>query len=222
MSFATLSEMNSRRPKPTFTDNVQMFGSPPPAYDIDRQGSLAPKWYEWRYWGRRKWIMIGVGAALIIAIIIAIAVGKHNRTHLYLLLAFSRSKCFKNMQSRDKHKWWRLTNLYAKDCPTEARSMPFSFYIAKWEFTNSCCVVVGRKDTRYPVYSRLQYTLAESREYLSLSTSPYSVLDMRIESLADSLQQTRAKISFKDSTTSLVMIPQLASYTMYQKYKPNN
>jgi len=100
MSFATIGDMATRRPTNNFTDNVQMFGAPPPAYEIDRQGSLAPKWYEWRYWGRRKWIMIGVGAALIIAIVIAIG------------------------------------------------------------------VVVGRKDNRYPDYTRLQYTLAESREFL--------------------------------------------------------
>lgn len=73
MSFATIGDMATRR-KETFTDNVQMFATPPPAYNLDREGSLSPRWYEWRYWGRRKWIMIGVGAALILAIVIAVAV----------------------------------------------------------------------------------------------------------------------------------------------------
>lgn len=83
--------MATRRPT-NFTDNVQMFGAPPPAYEIDRQGSLAPKWYEWRYWGRRKWIMIGVGAALIIAIVIAIGVvvgRKDNRYPTYNRLQYT-------------------------------------------------------------------------------------------------------------------------------------
>lgn len=49
-------------------------------------------------------------------------------------------------------------------------------------------VVVGRKDTRYPDYSRLQYTLAESREsFLLFCRSPLKWC-LSVKSLADSLR----------------------------------
>jgi hypothetical protein len=67
-----------------------MMGAPP-EYKVDRDDSLAPKWYEWRYWSKKIWMMIGVGIAIVIAIVIVVAVmvSKKDRYPDYSKLNYS-------------------------------------------------------------------------------------------------------------------------------------
>lgn len=55
----------------------------PPEYKLDRDGSLAPRWYEFRYWSKKKWIMIGVAFVLILVIVIAASVVATRRGGSY-------------------------------------------------------------------------------------------------------------------------------------------
>src|SRR4051794_9417358 len=77
MSFATLGEMAGRRKNNAYED-IQVaddFGQPrgaPTAYKIDRDDTLAPRWYDVRSWGWKKWAI--AGATLVIVIIILVVV----------------------------------------------------------------------------------------------------------------------------------------------------
>ncbi len=89
MSFATIGEMASRR-KNYASDEVHMMG-PPSTYAVDKEGTLAPRWYEFKHWSNKVWLLIGLGIAIIIAIIIVIAVvvSRNNRYPDYSKLNYS-------------------------------------------------------------------------------------------------------------------------------------
>jgi len=72
-------------------EGMEMGGSPRPMYKIDRDGTLAPRWYEHKYWSRKVWI--GIGAAVVIVIIIivvaAVEATKNSKYPDYSKLTYS-------------------------------------------------------------------------------------------------------------------------------------
>lgn len=81
MSFATISDMATRGRKPTFRDDVHMANTPD--YGFERQETLAPRWYEWRHWSKRKLIMIVVSVILVLVIIIIVGVVMSKKNGSY-------------------------------------------------------------------------------------------------------------------------------------------
>jgi len=63
----------------------------PPTYAVDKEDTLAPRWYEFKHWSKKVWLLVGLGIAIIIAIIIVIAVvvSRNNRYPNYSKLNYS-------------------------------------------------------------------------------------------------------------------------------------
>lgn len=84
MSFNTIGNMADR------TKNAFNMG-PPPAYKVEDEDTLAPKWYDAKRWGKKVWIAV---AAIIAIVIIIIVVGvvegeKKNKYPDYSKLSYS-------------------------------------------------------------------------------------------------------------------------------------
>jgi hypothetical protein len=96
MSFATISDMASRGKQATWRDDVRAVDGP--NHDFDRPETLAPKWYEWRHWSKRKWIMAGVTGVLLLVLIIVVAVvasRKNGSYPAYAALSYSLAETCK-------------------------------------------------------------------------------------------------------------------------------
>ncbi|TVY13130.1 putative glycosidase [Lachnellula arida] len=84
MSFNTIGGMADR------TKNAFNMG-PPPAYKVEDEDTLAPRWYDAKRWGKKVWIAV---AAIIAIVIIIIVVGvvegeKKNKYPDYSKLSYS-------------------------------------------------------------------------------------------------------------------------------------
>jgi hypothetical protein len=85
MSFATISDM-ARSRKQTFTVDVVE-----PRITAE---SMPPRWYEVRYWSKRRWVVVSVVVILVITVIVAVSVVMSRRnSHYpdYLPLAYGLS-----------------------------------------------------------------------------------------------------------------------------------
>jgi len=73
----------------------------PPAYRIDDEDTLNPRWYDVREWGKKIFIGIGVAVAIIIIIIVVavVEVEKANRYPDYSALSYSLSETCKYLVS---------------------------------------------------------------------------------------------------------------------------
>ena len=97
MSFATISDMASRSKNATFREDVRQVDGPT-NYAFDRSESLAPRWYEWRHWSKKKWIVAGVTGGLLLVIIIVVAVvatKKDGSYPAYAALSYSLAETCK-------------------------------------------------------------------------------------------------------------------------------
>lgn len=91
-SLGTISEMTSRSKNP-FQENIAM-GGPPPAYKIDADGTLSPRWYDVKAWGKRVWagVIAGIVIIIIIIVVVAVVVSKKNKYPDYSKLTYSLSE----------------------------------------------------------------------------------------------------------------------------------
>jgi len=91
MSFATLREMTGRGGGNGYQpqDNIQM--GAPPAYKVDREDSLAPRWWDIREWSRKKLILTGAGliAVIIILVVVIVEETKKNAYPNYTTLNYT-------------------------------------------------------------------------------------------------------------------------------------
>lgn len=70
-----------------FSDNMQMATSPghtpaPPKYELDREDTLNPHWYDVKSWGWKAWAGIGAVVAIII-IVVVVAVVEVEKANWY-------------------------------------------------------------------------------------------------------------------------------------------
>jgi hypothetical protein len=89
-----IGEMSSW-PKNQYSEGVNMVSrGQPPAYRIDDEDTLNPRWYDVREWGKKIWIGIGVAVAIIIIIVVVavVEVEKANRYPDYSALSYSLSE----------------------------------------------------------------------------------------------------------------------------------
>ena len=63
MSFNTIGNMADR------TKNAFHMG-PPPAYKVEDEDTLSPRWYDAKRWGKKVWIAVGAIIAIIIIIVV--------------------------------------------------------------------------------------------------------------------------------------------------------
>ncbi|RDL40908.1 uncharacterized protein BP5553_00887 [Venustampulla echinocandica] len=80
-------------------DGYEMNGPPAPKYEVDRAGTLAPRWYEYKHWNRRTWIGVGAVVVLVVVIIVATVAGvevakKNNRYPDYSKLTYKLSDTY--------------------------------------------------------------------------------------------------------------------------------
>lgn len=71
----------------------EMDSPPAPKYEVDRPDTLAPRWYEYRYWSRKAWIGVGIAVVVVVVVIIAAVAGvevskKNNRYPDYSKLTY--------------------------------------------------------------------------------------------------------------------------------------
>ena len=94
MSFATIGEMAGRR-KNNYSEDISMIHGgqmgPPPAYKLDREGTLAPHWWDVRGWSKKKMLLVVVGLVIlaVVIIIIAVEVSKKNSYPDYSALTYT-------------------------------------------------------------------------------------------------------------------------------------
>lgn len=64
---------------------------PPPAYKVDREDTLAPKWWDARHWSKKTYLFVGLGLAVLIAVLVVIIVEveKKNAYPNYSALSYS-------------------------------------------------------------------------------------------------------------------------------------
>jgi len=84
-------------PKNQYSEGVNMVSrEQPPAYRIDDEGTLNPRWYGVREWGKKIWIRIGAAVAVAVIIIIIVVavveVEKANRYPDYSALSYTLSE----------------------------------------------------------------------------------------------------------------------------------
>jgi hypothetical protein len=89
MSFATIGQM--LRGKNNYHQNIDMANGSPPQYKVDREDTLAPRWWNVREWSKKKLVFTGLGLAILIAVIIIIVVmvEKKNAYPNYSQLTYS-------------------------------------------------------------------------------------------------------------------------------------
>jgi len=99
MSFATIGDMAGRR-KENVNENITMaddhggLRAPP----FDREDSLSHPWYSVKHWGKKAWLFLALGVAIIIAVVVAVAVvvTRNNRYPDYSKLSYSLSETCKS------------------------------------------------------------------------------------------------------------------------------
>ncbi|KAH6664478.1 glycoside hydrolase family 16 protein [Halenospora varia] len=71
-------------------------GGPPPAYKIDADGTLSPRWYDVKAWGKRVWagVIAGIVIIIIIVVVVAVVVSKKNKYPDYSKLTYSLSETY--------------------------------------------------------------------------------------------------------------------------------
>ncbi|RDW95161.1 hypothetical protein BP5796_00924 [Coleophoma crateriformis] len=95
VSSSTTSTMTSYSQNP-FADNIHMMShnmpaGPPPAYKVDREDTLAPRWWDVKNWSKKSFLLAGLALAVIIIIVVVVAVEveKNNRYPAYSALSYS-------------------------------------------------------------------------------------------------------------------------------------
>lgn len=79
-----------------FADNIHMMDNrmppgPPPAYKVDREDTLAPRWWDVKHWSKKAFLLaaLALAAIIVIAVVVAIEVEKKNRYPSYTALSYS-------------------------------------------------------------------------------------------------------------------------------------
>jgi len=86
---------------------MQMAESPmdaPPAYVLDKEDTLNPHWWDFRYWEWKQFLALGAGVVIVIIIVViaAVEVTKANRYPIYSKLDYSlEDTCALSQSFRD-------------------------------------------------------------------------------------------------------------------------
>jgi hypothetical protein len=81
-----------------YSENVHMISSydgpnmePPPPYKVDRDDTLAPRWWDVRAWSKKKLALVaaGLAIAIVVLIVIIVEVTKNNKYPDYSKLNYA-------------------------------------------------------------------------------------------------------------------------------------
>jgi hypothetical protein len=92
MSFATTGEIIGSGKKNAYTEDSHLVNNgPPPAYKINKEDTLAPRWWDMRLRSKKTLVFVGVGLAVLIAavVVIVVMVEKKDAYPNYSRLSYS-------------------------------------------------------------------------------------------------------------------------------------